>query len=147
MGVKGTEVVAAEGKRRKDFTKEELAAYGEYCKNDVDLTFKLWQQMSSGFPVDELNLIDMTVRMFTQPVFTVDDALLQDRLLELQEEKGELLKSLMNKLKCDTPEAVRKKIASNKQFAGVLEDFGVAVPMKESVTTGKQTFALAKNDE
>ena len=147
LGVKGTEVVAAEGKRRKDFTKEELAAYGEYCKNDVDLTFKHWQQMSSGFPIDELNLIDMTVRMFTQPVFRVDDALLQDRLLELQEEKAELLKGLMGALDCHDAESVRKKIASNKQFASILADNNIEVPMKESVTTGKQTFALAKNDE
>ena len=34
IGKKGTEVVDALGKRREDFTPEDLAQYGEYCKND-----------------------------------------------------------------------------------------------------------------
>ena len=44
-------------------------------------------------------------------------------------------------------EGVRKKLASNKQFANLLTELEVEVPMKESPTTGKQTYALAKNDE
>lgn len=147
LGKKGDEVVAAEGKRLKDFTPAELAQYGEYCKNDVDLTFRLFQELSSDFPQDELDLIDMTLRMFTEPVFEVDDALLIDRLDEVQQEKQGVLRGLMGRMECDTEEAVRKKLASNKQFAAVLEENGVKCPMKPSKTTGKQTYALAKNDE
>ena len=147
LGKKGDEVVAAEGKRLKDFTPAELAQYGEYCKNDVDLTFRLFQELSSEFPQAELDLIDMTVRMFTEPVFEVDDALLIDRLEEVQQEKQGVLRGLMGRMECDTEEAVRKKLASNKQFAAVLEENGVKCPMKPSKTTGKQTYALAKNDE
>jgi DNA polymerase len=83
LGKKGDEVVAAEGKRLKDFAPDELAQYGEYCKNDVDLTFRLFQELSSEFPQAELDLIDMTLRMFTEPVFEVDDALLIERLEEV----------------------------------------------------------------
>jgi DNA polymerase len=147
IGIKGEEVIAAEGKARLDFTKEELARYAEYCKNDVDLTHKLFDILSTTFPDNELKLIDMTLRMFTHPVFLVDDALLQERYDELKEEKEQLLESLMEKLKCETAEAVRKRLASNKQFAEVLSERAVEVPMKESKTTGKQTYALAKNDE
>ena len=147
IGVKGEEVIAAEGKARLDFTKEELARYGEYCKNDVDLTLRLFKILSSAFPENEMKLIDMTLRMFTHPVFLVDDALLQERYDELKEEKEQLLEGLMEKLKCETTEAVRKRLASNKQFAEVLVERGVEAPMKESKTTGKQTYALAKNDE
>ncbi len=147
LGVKGDEVVAAEGKRRKDFSPEELRRYGEYCKNDVGLTFKLFQMLASATPEDEFELIDMTLRMFTEPVFEVNDALLQNRLAEVQQEKSDLLKGLMEKLKCDTEEAVRKKLASNKQFAMLLKEYGVEPPMKVSKTTGKDTYALAKNDE
>jgi DNA polymerase len=147
IGVKGEEVIAAEGKARLDFNKEELARYGEYCKNDVDLTLKLFKILHKTFPDDELALIDMTVRMFTHPVFLVDDALLQERYEELKEEKQLLLEGLMEKLNCETAEAVRKKLASNKQFAELLVERGVEAPMKESKTTGKQTYALAKNDE
>jgi DNA polymerase len=146
LGKKGTEVVDAKGKQITGFSNSELAQYGEYCKNDVELTFKLFQVLSSAFPEEELNLIDLTLRMFINPILEVDDALLIDRLEELKHEKLQLLGTLKEKLSCETEEDVRKKLASNKQFAQVLEDFGIQVPMKESKTTGKLTYALAKND-
>lgn len=146
LGKKGTEVIDAKGKQITGFTSSELAQYGEYCKNDVELTFKLFQVLSSAFPEEELLLIDMTLKMFIHPVLEVDDALLSERLEELKEEKLQLLGSLKEKLQCDTEEDVRKKLASNKQFASLLEEFGIEVPMKESKTTGKLTYALAKND-
>ena len=147
IGEKGDEVIHAEGKKRLDFSQEELHRYGEYCKNDVDLTLKLFNILTSAFPQNELDLIDMTLKMFTEPVFHVDDALLQDRLIELKEEKLALLQTLMEKLKCKDEEDVRKKLASNKQFAATLKDYGVQPPTKISPRTGKETYALAKNDE
>ena len=147
LGVKGTEVDDAIGKRRVDFTPTDLAQYGEYCKNDVQLTFDLFGELASIFPEDELKLIDMTLRMFIEPAFYVDDALLVARLDELRQEKSDLLKALMVKLECETEEAVRKKLASNKQFGALLEELGIKPPMKVSPTTGKDTLALAKNDE
>jgi DNA polymerase I-like protein with 3'-5' exonuclease and polymerase domains len=147
LGKKGDEVVAAEGKRRVDFTPEDLAQYGRYCMNDVTLTSDLFIELAADFPDDELHLIDMTLRMFTEPMLQIDDALLLERLEELKQEKSQLLQGLMSQLKCDTEEAVRKKLASNKQFAKVLEEHGVKPPMKTSPRTGKDTYALAKNDE
>lgn len=147
IGEKGDEVIHAEGKKRLDFSEEELKRYGEYCKNDVDLTLKLFKILANAFPSNEIKLIDMTLRMFTHPLFHVDDALLQERLIDLQEEKMALLQTLMEKLKCKDEEEVRKKLASNKQFATVLEGLGVKPPMKVSPRTGKDTYALAKNDE
>lgn len=147
IGVKGTEVNDALGKFLKDFSAEELARYGEYCRNDVDLTFELFGELASNFPQDELDLIDMTLRMFITPKLEVDDALLQQRLGEVQKDKEELLTSVANRLECDSTEDVRKKLASNKQFAELLKELGVEPPMKTSPTTGKQTYALAKNDQ
>jgi len=147
LGAKGTEVIEAKGKQITGFTSSELARYGEYCKNDVELTFKLFQVLSSAFPKEELQLIDLTLRMFIHPVLEVDDALLVQRLDELKHEKLQLLGTLKEKLECENEEAVRKKLASNKQFAELLQTFNVPAPMKESKTTGKNTYALAKNDE
>jgi DNA polymerase len=53
----------------------------------------------------------------------------------------------MVKLSCETEECVRAKLASNKQFAEILEELGVVVPTKISPATGKETFALAKGDQ
>jgi DNA polymerase I-like protein with 3'-5' exonuclease and polymerase domains len=147
VGVKGDEVVKAINKRRVDFTAEELALYGEYCRNDVDLTYKLFLLMIPSFPQEELKLIDMTLKMFTEPVLYVEQSTLQERLTELQEEKSRLLQGLMEQLKCATEEEVREKLSSNKKFAEVITGFGIEVPYKTSVTTGKQIPALAKKDE
>ena len=147
LGVKGTEVDDAIGLARGDFTSDALTRYGEYCMNDVQLTFDLFGELASSFPEDELKLIDMTLRMFIDPVFLVDDALLTARLEEIREEKSFLLQGLMQRMECETEEDVRKKLASNKQFGVVLEELGIKPPMKVSKTTGKDTLALAKNDE
>ena len=146
LGKKGHEVVEAKGKNITGFTNSELAQYGEYCKNDVELTFKLFQVLSSAFPEEELNLIDMTLRMFIKPRLRINYDLLQERLDELKHEKLQLLGTLKDKLNCEDEEAVRKRLASNKKFAEILKEFNIPVPMKTSPTTGKQTFALAKND-
>ena len=147
IGEKGTEAAAAKGKRRADFTPLELEAYGAYCKNDAELTRKLFYILSNNFSEDETRLIDMTLRMFINPALTVNDALLVTRLEELKAEKLQLLGTLKAGLRLNTEEEVRQKMASNKQFAEILVSFGIEPPMKTSPATGKQTFALAKNDE
>jgi DNA polymerase I-like protein with 3'-5' exonuclease and polymerase domains len=148
IGEKGDEVVNAKGKGKIDFSPEELERYGEYCKNDVELTYELFKRMmQTNFAESELKLIDLTLRMFIQPALYVDEDLLIDRVDELRQEKMQLLGSLKEKLECASEEEVRKKLASNPKFAATLKDFGAVVPMKTSPTTGKQTYALAKNDE
>jgi DNA polymerase len=146
LGAKGTEVIEAKGKRLEDFTPTELSAYGGYCVNDVELTYKLFQILAQDFPENEVKLIDLTLRMYTEPVLEVDDALLQDRLDDIQAEKSQLLQGLMKRLECDTEECVRAKLASNKQFAELLIELGITPPTKISLTTGKETYALAKGD-
>ena len=147
LGEKGTEVLDALGKRRGDFSAGDLSNYGVYCRNDVDLTYKLFQVLSLNFPQLEFDLIDLTIQMFTRPQLMVDDFLLIQRLEDVKREKLELLGMLKDKLKCETEEDVRKTLASNKKFGEVLHSWGVEPPIKVSKTTGKETFAFAKNDE
>ena len=147
LGEKGPEVIDALGKKRLDFNSGDLDRYAGYCRNDVDLTYRLFNQLATGFPGQELELIDMTLRMFIHPVLMIDDGLLSQRLQEVTEEKLQLLSSLKEQLKCETEEEVRKKLCSNPQFAKVLQSYGITPPTKTSPTTGKETFAFAKNDE
>jgi len=146
IGEKGTEVLQAIGKRLEDFQEHELRQYGEYCKNDVKLTYDLFKILSKDFPLPEIKLIDITLRMFILPILRVNQKLLKERLNELKEEKALMLKGLMETLACDSEEAVRKKLASNIQFAEILTDLHIPVPMKISPTTEKETYALAKTD-
>ena len=138
VGAKGDEVIHAKGKRRLDFSDEELSRYGDYCLNDVDITYELFSIMSKSFPRDELRLIDLTLRMFIDPVLEVDEDLMRDHLRDIQLAKQELL---------DNTKAEKAELLSNPKFAALLKEFGVIPPTKISPTTGKETLALAKNDE
>jgi len=139
IGVKGTEVLDALGKRRGDFGPEELGAYGDYCINDVILTYKLFSIMARKFPKSELQLIDLTLRMYTEPTLELDDALLTSHLDDIKERKSKLL--------VDAGVTDKKELMSNPKFAELLKGFGVEPPMKISLTTDKETFAFAKSDE
>lgn len=141
LGEKGTEVINALGKRRLDFTPQELDQYGRYCVNDVELTYKLFEVLSQGFPKDELKLIDLTLKMFTEPVLELDQLRLEQHLADVLAQKDALLAAIGG-----DPEEVKKKLMSNEQFAALLETYGVDRPTKISLTTGKTTYAFAKTD-
>ena len=147
LGEKGNEIINALGKRREDFSGQQLAAYGDYCRNDCDLTFKLFTILAKNFPETELKLIDLTIRMFTDPVFRIDSVLLREKLAEVKQSKSLLLNTFINELGVKTEEGVRELLCSNPKFAEVLRSYGVEPPMKESPTTGKPTYAFAKTDE
>ncbi len=138
IGVKGTEVIGAIGKNREDFTEEELAMYGDYCVNDVDLTYKLFLIMAKYFPRQELKLIDLTLRMFVQPVLDLDLGLLEQHLADTRDRKDQLL---------EQANVSKDVLMSNDKFAELLLHLNVSPPKKLSPTTGKDTWAFAKSDE
>lgn len=138
IGEKGTEVLNALGKRRTQFTPEELSRYGDYCINDVNLTYKLFQLMMKKFPKQELKVIDLTLRMFIDPVLELDKDLLEEHLRETIAKKEKLL------LDCA---ADRSDLMSNDKFAELLKQNGVTPPTKISPATGKEAWAFAKTDE
>ena len=123
VGVKGDESVKAKGKHRVDFTPEEWQAYGGYCLNDGDLTLGILQKMLPGFPRKELDLIDMTVRMFTEPVLVLDQQKMAEYLAYELKRKEELLTEA---------NADKKVLGSNDKFAGLLRLFNVEPPVKFS---------------
>ena len=137
-GVKGTEVVNALGKRRIDFDEESLIRYGEYCVNDVSLTYDIFKKMSDGFPLVEYKLIDLTIRMFTEPSLVLNETILRGHLEVVKKEKEALL---------DVVKLDKKELMSNEMFAHALYELGVTPPRKISPTTGKETWAFAKTDE
>jgi len=137
IGAKGTEVLDAIAKRRQDFSAQELDAYGDYCINDVDLCYELFRIMGKPFPKKEIHLIDRTLRMFIEPTLVLDTVMLESHRADIKTRKDKLL----------SDSGVDKKdLMSNPKFAGLLEGMGVDVPMKESLTTGKETYAFAKTD-
>lgn len=139
IGKKGTEIYNTLGKRRADFTPEELRAFGEYCRNDVQLTYDLLPFLRKGTTKAELYLIDLTIRMFTEPVLELDGSLLASHLKKVQQEKQLILDSVSH--------GDRAAFMSNDRFAALLRAEGVEPPMKTSAKTGKATYAFAKTDQ
>ena len=138
LGEKGKEVLNALGKKRLDFTPEDLESYAGYCVNDVELTYKLFGVLAKGFPIFELNLIDLTIRMFSEPVLVLDVPLLEGHLQRVRDTKEKLLSKAM---------VDRKNLMSNNKFAELLMQCNVTPPKKISPTTNKETYAFAKTDE
>ena len=138
LGIKGEEVLQAVNLGRRDFTEQQLAEYGAYCRNDVDLTYDLFLTLLPMFQKVELKLIDLTIRMFTEPQLRLDESLLQQHLIDVKLRKQLLL---------DECGANIEDLMSNQKFAEVLRGLGVEPPMKISLTTGKEALALAKSDE
>jgi DNA polymerase len=136
LGVKGTEVLNALGKRRIDFNAEDLDKYGEYCKNDVVLTMDLFKHLSADFPPSELRLIDLTIRMFTEPSLVLDKGVLLGHLEEVRKKKEVFLQQF-----------AREDLMSNDLFSELLIERGVEPPTKISPATGRETWAFAKTDE
>lgn len=139
---KGDEVVRALGKRREDFTAAELSAYADYCVHDTNLCYELFRILAGGvpggFPRNEFKLIDMTLRMFTEPRLQLNRAKLESHLEDTIAAKQALL---------DRVGVDKKELMSNDKFAALLTDLGVDPPRKVSATTGKEAWAFAKTDE
>ncbi len=138
VGEKGNEVVNAKNKRLADFTREELSRYASYCVNDVDLTRDVFKIMVEKFPKQELKLIDLTLRMFIDPVLDLDTGLLETHLDKIKDWKDELL---------EKSGTTKEDLMSNPKFAELLKGLDVDPPMKISPTTNKPALALAKSDE
>lgn len=139
VGVKGDEGVRAIGLRRQDFTPLELETYAKYCMNDTQLCYLLFKIMQKGFPREELRVIDLFMRMFTQPTVELDTEFLSQHLTAVRERRAALAAKL-------DQYGGKEVVMSNPKFAELLRSFGVEPPMKISMTTGKPTFAFAKND-
>lgn len=117
---------------------QELA---EYCKHDVFLCEEIFkrlnQEVEGGFPKKELQLIDLTLKMFCNPVLELDKEMLSEAIVDEKTKREALLE------KVGVEETA---LASNDKFADVLLELGVTPPKKVSKTTGKEAYAFAKND-
>lgn len=138
LGEKGTEIYNTLGKHKKDFTRSELDAFGVYCRQDVNLTYHLFKKLLPYTTKGELVIIDMMLRMFTEPKIVLDKPRLEAHLADVRAKKQELLSRIP---------FTKDQLMSNNLFAEVLKSLGVVPPTKISPTTGKETFAFAKTDD
>lgn len=118
--------------------------------HDARLTFAAMQRMMTGgtemvpysFPASELPVIDMTVKMFTEPCLVGDLQLLGEAWTQENQDRCELFRRLSEIVGEEiTPQLLRK----DQQFARLLEYLGVEPELKIT-PKGNEKFAFAKSD-
>lgn len=136
LGEKGHTVLDTKGIR--DLSPELHKGLAAYAVNDLELCLRAFAKMKPEFSMEELELIDMTIRMFTEPMVRLDKDMLKEEIESERARKQKLIDEV-----CNGDPSI---LVSNKQFADLLFMYGVEAPTKISQTTGKETFALAKTD-
>lgn len=135
---KGTEVHDADGKHLMDFTDEEYDQYADYAMNDVDLTKSAydWFIKEFKYPEKEIDVMTMTLEMFTYPVMELDKRV----LLEVQKDVENARESLRDKVGLSV-----EQLRSDAIFADALRSLGVEPPTKLN-SKGEVKYAFAKSD-
>lgn len=124
------------GKHVDDLDLELLDKLGEGCVQDVRLMWDIFKKLSNNFPESEYQLVDLTVKMFTEPKLIGNEALFRSVAQEEMDRKEALLSSLG---------ITKKDLSSTPKFKKLLELQGLEVETKP----GKNgpIPALAKPDE
>ena len=135
LPAKGKAVHSTDG--LDELTPDIEAELADYCNHDVRLCEAVFSRLVEGYPKKELKLIDLTLRMFTNPMLELDKEMLHEAIKEERTTR----EALLGRLGIE-----ESALASNAKFADVLSGLGVSPPTKVSKTTGRKTLALAKND-
>lgn len=130
-------LVDVKGIRLAEMSVEQSDALAEYNRDDVEDTAWLFGKLSPLIPDAELRLIDMTVRMYTEPVLALDGA----RVEQAYQAELERKQAIYAAAGVDV-----KALGSAEQFAAALRTLHVEPPTKISLRTGKQAYAFAKQD-
>ena len=133
---KGDELINAKG--IFDLPPDIEESIASYCIQDVDLTWAIYNKFAATYPQKELDLIDLTTRMFCEPSLKID----RERLTKYYE--SELSNNESTILGSGIPKDV---LSSNNKFSDLIQDLGITVPIKPSPSDNtKKIPALGKND-
>lgn len=147
-----------------------------YCANDTDEMLRVFREMHLSMPAKEMDLIDIIVRMFCDPMLKLDVPRVEAELAREIAERKALMINVLNpreheadikltgkeKLANPVGEArdlltVKKVVGSNERFADLLRAEGIEPPVKISKSwmakprdqrkdEDKWTYAFAKDD-
>ena len=125
------------GKTLAEIDARLMRTIGDGCLHDLFLTHQLYELLVHQMPADELELIDETIRLYTEPVLVGDVPLLTEALTEAIIAREHKMYELG---------LTDKVLKSDAKFATLLRGCGIEPPTKISATTGREAFAFAKTD-
>jgi DNA polymerase len=127
---------AFKGKRWSYLPGDVQRALAEGARHDVELTWTIFSHLQKGFPRSELPLVDLTVRMFTEPVLRAD----VDMLAKIWTDENERHRDLNSFLGVGDDD-----LHSSGRFAALLEAEGVDIVYKDGKNGPIPAFAA--NDD
>lgn len=119
-------------------------AVGKYCAEDVRLTFEIFKLMLKQMPANEMELIDMTVRMFIDPVFKVDIPLVEKELVREIAYKEELLLSSLGKPK-EVEKMLKMGVSATKPELTELRKKGIDEPTGRQILLHRAKKAIGSD--
>lgn len=130
-------------KRLATYCAGPVSPCGRYA-GDVILTWEVLKKMYPYVSAKELDYMDWTIRIFTQPQILLDTDMLWQYHRDVVASKEKIL--------ADLGLENRDMLMSAERYADALRQLGVAPPMKWSKPTkknpeGAPTYAFAKTDE
>lgn len=153
-----------------DWSKTLFDKVTPYCVNDGVEMLRVFDCMTPAMPVEEMDLIDLIVRMFCDPVLKLNIPRIEKELAREIKERDELLASIIDLAPYKTDLAVYKKvltktkerelptaehdqlmvrriIGSNERFADILRAEGVEPPQKISPAWMKKSREERETEE
>lgn len=147
LGFQGkTSDILTRTKGIRDLNKADSLEMGEYCLQDVSEMCLVYGVLIQDFPEFEMDLISMTIQMFTEPNFIADVPRIDEEIRRIENEKIKLFAQVENLLGPLGSDTVVQVLRSGPKFANALAKNGCEAPTKISPTTGKETYAFAKTD-
>ena len=151
------------------------AEIGLYCENDVEEMLRIFKLMLPQMPRDEIELIDLTCRMFTRPLLKVDIPRVEKELERELDRRKVLMYQAVNptdydiggklydptvhkKLLKDSAERaltgvdrdfqiIKRVVGSNEMFANLLRAEGIEPPVKISPAWIKKPKDQRKDED
>jgi DNA polymerase bacteriophage-type len=118
----------------RDLSPEQYQELGEYCIQDVDLTFEICRALAPLIPTEEHYIMHMTTRMGVEACIELDKKVLQEELATVLARKEATVEGFD-----------RSILSSNQQYAALLEKLAGSYPTKQN-SKSVTIPAVSKND-
>lgn len=140
-GKKKAGTVVSNGKRwPDDFTPEEQAFFKQYCADDTSQCAANAAAMLPYMTDDALRFMSITARMATEPMFELDEEMLEGYIRELDAAAEKSRQELLGMFHFPDMTSFLAAIRSSDRFAVMLRTLGVEPPMKVSEAKTKTYF-------
>ena len=149
---KGSTVTLASGQRLEDMSPQFKKEYAAYGSTDVGNLRAACSVLMPACSIESLQAMNMTLQMYTRPVFELATDMLATYLEKQHAERVEALQALADQHGFGSIDLFVKQLRSKPKFAALLDELGCTPPRKLSIKKSEKAghdvydYAFAKGD-